>query len=130
MMHETFLQPRETRERRLLRGVMRTERLPAFEVVIRNISASGLCATCRDLAPLVGETAEIQLPDGRTVGAVTRWVTGQVFGIAFDVPIDLESLVMTLQRLRDLAERNSSWEVKSKHRVADFRPDQARMRRV
>ena len=130
MIHETFHQPRETRERRLLRGVMRTERLPAFEIVIRNISASGLCATCRDLAPLVGEIAEVQLPDGRIVGAVTRWVTDQVFGIAFDDPIDLESMIMTLQRLRDLAERNASWEVKSKHRVTEFRPDQARLRRV
>lgn len=126
----TYLHPRELRERRLLRGRLRSDRLPVFEIVIRNISTRGLCATCRELPPLPGETCEIELPDNRRVGATVRWGHDQVFGLAFDAPIDLEAMFMTLQRLRDLAERNASWEVKSKHRVINPRPDLARLRRV
>ncbi|OYU37022.1 PilZ domain-containing protein [Novosphingobium sp. PASSN1] len=121
---------RELRERRLLRGLMRSERLPTFDVVIRNISCGGMSATCKGLPPLVGETVEIQLPDNRQVSGTARWVSEQVFGIAFDEPINLGALFDTIQRQRELAERNASWEVKSKHRVTDFRPDLARMRRV
>lgn len=131
MIHETFvINPREIRERRLLRGLMRSDRLPMFDIVIRNISAGGLCATCKELPPLVGERCEIQLPDNRQISGTARWVSDQVFGIAFDEPIDLGAMFDTLQRLRNLAERNASWEVKSKHRVTEFRPDMARMRRV
>lgn len=121
---------RELRERRLLRGFMRSERLPTFEVVIRNISSGGMCASCKGLPPLVGEAVDIQLPDNRQVSGTARWVSEQVFGIAFDEPINLHVLFDTFQRQRELAERNASWEVKSKHRVTDFRPDLARMRRV
>lgn len=123
-------QPREPRERRLLRGQMQTERLPAFEIVIRNISARGLCATCKGLPPVVDELAEIHLPDNRYVVATVRWVCDQVFGVEFQEPINLAIMMDTLQRLRDLAERNTSWEVKSKHRVNDRRPDLALLRRI
>lgn len=126
----SILHPRETRERRLLRGQMRTERLPLFELLIRNISARGLCGTCRELPPLVGEEAEILLPDNRTVSATVRWVNDQVFGVEFDEPINLEAMFDTIQRLRNIAERNASWEVKSKHRVAEHRPDWSMMRRI
>ena len=122
--------PREPRERRLLKGLTQTERLPEFEIVIRNISARGLCATCKGLPPLAEEFAEIQLPDNRTVTATVRWTNDQVFGVEFDAPINVQVLIDTLQRLRELAERNASWEVKSKHRVNDHRPDSARLRRV
>lgn len=131
MKHESLpLQPREPRERRLLRGQMQTERLPAFEIVIRNISSRGLCATCKGLPPVQGEFAEILLPDNRTVTANVRWASDQVFGVEFEEPINLEILMDTLQRLRDLAERNARWEVKSKHRVLDRRPDMALLRRI
>lgn len=122
--------PREPRERRLLRGQMQTERLPVFDVVIRNISARGLCGTCKGLPPVRGEIAEILLPDNRTVTATVRWVSDQVFGVEFEEPINLEIMMDTLQRLRDLAERNASWEVKSKHRVSDWRPDHTLLRRI
>jgi len=78
----------------------------------------------------VGEVGEIHLPDNRYVLATVRWVSDQVFGVEFQEPIDLAIMMDTLQRLRDLAERNASWEVKSKHRVTDHRPDQARLRRI
>lgn len=131
MKHESPSQhPREPRERRLLKGHMQTDRLPAFEIVIRNISARGLCATCKGLPPIVGESAEILLPDNRTVGAITRWTNDQVFGVEFEEPINLAILMDTLQRLRDIAERSASWEVKSKHRVLDHRPDLAQLRRL
>ena len=121
---------REPRERRLLRGQMQTDRLPTFEIVIRNISARGLCATCKGLPPVTGEFTEILLPDNRTVTATVRWTNDQVFGVEFDEPIRLDIMMDTLQRLRDLADRNASWEVKSKHRVNDPRPDSARLRRI
>lgn len=131
MPHESLSHhPREPRERRLLRGQMQTERLPAFEIVIRNISARGLCGTCKGLPPVRGEFAEILLPDNRTVTATVRWANDQVFGVEFESPINLEIMMDTLQRLRDLAERNASWEVKSKHRVNDRRPDRALLRRI
>lgn len=123
-------QYREHRERRLLRGQMQTERLSAFEIVIRNISARGLCATCKALPPLPGEAAELLLPDKRLVTATVRWVSEQVFGVEFDQPIDLGMMMDTLQRIRDLAEQAASWEVKSKHRVSDHRPDLASLRRI
>lgn len=123
-------QPREPRERRLLRGHMQTERLAPFEIVIRNISARGLCGTCKGLPPVIGEFAEIHLPDNRHVTAIVRWVNDQVFGVEFEEPINLAIMLDTLQRLRGLAERDASWEVKSKHRVHDRRPDLALLRRV
>ena len=129
--HESLPQhPREPRQRRLLRGHMQTERLASFEIVIRNISARGLCGTCKGLPPIRGEFAEILLPDNRTVTATVRWVNDQVFGVEFDESINLEIMMDTLQRIRDLAERNASWEVKSKHRVTDRRPDLAALRRL
>ncbi|MEY4890811.1 MAG: hypothetical protein RIQ75_1941 [Pseudomonadota bacterium] len=132
MIQETFSHhPREPRVRRLLKGQMRSMRLPTFEIVIRNISTRGLCAMCRDLPPLEGEVVMIQLPDGRQTGATVQWVMDQVFGVTFDEPINLDSLLTILQRLRDLAERNAQWEVKSKHRVvAEPRLDLARIRRL
>jgi hypothetical protein len=123
-------QPREPRERRLLKGQMQTDRLPLFEIVIRNISARGLCATCKGLPPVAGEFAEIMLPDNRAVTAVVRWTSDQVFGLEFEEPINLGIMMDTLQRLRDLAERNAQWEVKSKHRVSERVPDGARLRRL
>ncbi|WP_421838538.1 PilZ domain-containing protein [Novosphingobium sp.] len=122
--------PRDNRERRLLKGQMQTDRLPGFEIVIRNISARGLCATCKGLPPVVGEFAEIHLPDNRTVMANVRWTNDQIFGVEFEEPINLAIMMDTLQRLRDLADRNASWEVKSKHRVSDHRPDVAMLRRL
>ncbi|WP_169793737.1 PilZ domain-containing protein [Novosphingobium fuchskuhlense] len=130
-MHHFPAHPqRDVRERRLLRGHMQTERLPLFDILIRNISEHGLCASCRDLPPVPGEMAEIQLPDNRTVTATVRWVNEQVFGVAFDTPISLALMLQTLQRLRELAERNASWEVKSKHRVNTNHRNQGILRRV
>lgn len=126
----SYLHPREARSRRLMRGQMHSVRLSTFEIVIRNISTGGLCAMCRDLPPLEGEVVSIDLPDGSRTGATVQWVDDQVFGVTFDAPINLNLLLNTLKRLRDRAEQNARWEVKSKHRVIEPRLDLARVRRV
>lgn len=129
LTHESLPQhPRDPRERRLQKGHMQTDRLPVFEIVIRNISSRGLCATCMGAPPVVGEFAEIQLPDNRTVMATVRWTNDKVFGVVFEDPINLGAMMDILQRLLDLAEQNAKWQAKSKQRTKDPRPDTTRLR--
>lgn len=121
---------RAPRERWLLPGLLRTDRLETCKFTVRNISPYGLGGICRELPPEVGEKIEIRLPVNYCTFATVCWLDGQAFGVRFDEPIDLNLVVNSFQRSRDLTERKTAWEVKSRHRVTDYRPDTAKLRRV
>jgi hypothetical protein len=122
---------REARERRLIRAEMRSDRLPPHDILIRNVSSRGLGANSRGtLPPIAGEQVLIRLPDGQMVEARVRWTVGMGFGVELDSPINLPALFAAMQRLKDLADIGATFEVKSRHRVTTWRPDEDKIRRI
>ena len=53
-------------------------------VVVENVSASGIQASCAQGAPHVGAQVQIALPGLADVWGVVRWARGQRFGIEVD----------------------------------------------
>ncbi len=122
---------REARERRLIRAEMRSDRLSPHDILIRNVSGRGLGANSRGtLPPIAGELVTIRLPDGQMVQAHVRWTEGMGFGVELDSPINLAALFAAIQRLKDLADTGATFEVKSRHRVTTWRPDEDKLRRI
>lgn len=122
---------RESRERRLIRAEMCSDRLAAHDILIRNVSSWGLGATSRGaLPPIPDEQVSIRLPDGQIVTGVVRWNDGKVFGVQLDRLIKLQALLTALQHLKEQADIGASFEVKSRHRVTTWRPDEANLRRI
>ena len=136
MFHESIRMPNEDsqyqfqRERRLIRGELRCDRLGTIELLIRNVSRRGIGATCRSLPPMPGEAVMVRMPDGQVVSGTVRWARDQAFGIVLDEPFDVAALNSTLQQMKAIAEKNARWEVKSKHRVSAWTPDQNALRRI
>ncbi|WP_353230991.1 hypothetical protein [Novosphingobium sp.] len=122
---------REPRERRLIRAKMCSDRLPAHDILIRNISRQGLSATSRGvLPPMVDEQVSLRLPDGQVIGGAIRWVDGQVFGVLLQSALNLPAFFDALQRLKQNADTGATFEIKSMHRVTTWRPDESALRRV
>ena len=139
MFHESFGMPnddsqyqlqREARERRMIRGQLRCERLGTIDVLIRNVSSHGLGATCRCLPPMPGEAVMVRMPDAQVISGTVRWVEDQSFGIVLDEPFDIAALNSALQQMKAIAEKNARWEVKGKHKVSTWQPDQNALRRI
>jgi hypothetical protein len=126
--------PRPLRLRKLLRATLRDSRGRESEVLVRNVSASGLGATTKDTPPARGERVSIDLaPLGLIVGEV-RWTKGNGFGLALDHSIDVATLGAALKARaegeRPLDTRGDLWEIESRHRVVTPRTDPSRLRRV
>ena len=60
------------------------------DAMVRDISAAGMSATARTLAPAPGEVVSVGLPDGSCLWGVVRWREGKAFGVEFD-PASRES---------------------------------------
>lgn len=75
------------RLQRMLRVTIHARRFGSAEVVVRNISASGLGGSS-DQWLIAGEGVEVELPNlGRVTGTIA-WVEGRRFGLAFEAAID------------------------------------------
>jgi hypothetical protein len=110
---------------------MHSERLPAHDILIRNISARGIGAGSRTgTPPLLGERVCVRLPDGQTIVGTVRWVAAQDFGIALNAAISLPDLFASLHKAKLMADAGADFVVKSRHRVTTWRPNADLIRRI
>ena len=117
-------QPRIVRARLLHRdGEMQ-------DIVIRNVSDTGLGASARGPAPVRGEHIAVLLPGEQEVTGIVRWFGGHTFGMQLDTPLDLEALSRALQRQAHVAQVSGEWRVETRHRVITPQTDPSRIRRV
>jgi len=56
----------------------------AQDVMVQDISASGMSAVARANPPQVQDIVTVSLPDGSAIWGVVRWVDGRAFGVEFD----------------------------------------------
>ena len=109
---------REARQPRLIRAQMSSKRLPLQEIIIRNISCSGIGAASRGLPPIRGEEIKISLSHSEDASGIVSWVNGLSFGVKLDQELDLEALVATMQRLQEIRNVSADWEVRRHHQAA------------
>ena len=57
------------------------------EIMVRNISATGLSAAARSTPPGVNEVVTVKLPNQADLWGLVRWVDGRLFGVEFDVSV-------------------------------------------
>lgn len=74
----------------------------AFDVLVHNISASGLLLES-PLTLTIGDRIEIDLPEAQATGAQVIWTSGNLFGCEFDAPI--ASAALSAAQLRAQPER-------------------------
>ena len=73
------------RRRKLLARVVLTQADGVERaVVVENVSASGIQASCGEGAPAVGTQVTLALPDVEPLWGVVRWVDGARFGVEID----------------------------------------------
>lgn len=121
---------RDVRQPRIIRAQMLHRDGEQQDIVIRNISDSGIGASAREPAPVRGERIAIILPGGQEVKGIVRWFSARTFGMQVDTPIDFEGLSLALERQGDVAKASAQWHVGSRHRVHTPQVDLSRMRRV
>ena len=121
---------REARQRRLIRAQMCSDRLPQQDIIIRNLSPRGIGGASRGLPPMQDEKVAVLLPDGQNITGWISWIDGQSFGIKLDRDLDLQSLAASIQRINELTDASTTWEVKRLHRVTTPRVDTSKLRKV
>ena len=100
------------------------------DIVIRNISETGLGASARGPAPVRGERILVVLPGEQEVTGIVRWFGGHTFGMLLDHPLDMDALGRALQRQAHVAQISGEWKVETRHRVVTPQSDPSRIRRV
>ena len=75
---------RAKRKRVMVRVELRDARDTAQDVMVRDISASGMSAVAQQAPPGADELVTVTLPDGSTVWGMVRWAEGKAFGVEFD----------------------------------------------
>lgn len=124
------LSSRQPRLHRLIRGELTAPDGRRREIVVRNLSSSGLGGASRGDPVMRGDRVAIVLPQLGNLGGVVRWSKGQSFGVEFDGTVDMDALSDAL-RARHAAEAPASdWEVKRMHRVTTPATDPAKLRRI
>ena len=79
------------RQGRFLAAHMRHPRTGLLDIMIRNVSASGIGGKCVfDVEP--GEMVSIIMPDGPPIDGMIVWRVGHGFGMRLNAPIDLEDI--------------------------------------
>lgn len=121
---------REQRQPRIIRARLVHRDGEVQDIVIRNVSPTGLGASARGPAPVRGEQVLIVLPGEQEVTGVVRWFGGHTFGMKLDQPLDLEALGRALQRQAHVAQVSGEWKVETRHRVFTPMSDPSRIRRV
>lgn len=121
---------REQRQPRIIRARLVHRDGEVQDIVIRNVSQTGLGASARGPAPVRGEQVLIVLPGEQEVTGIVRWFGGHTFGMKLDQPLDLEALGRALQRQAHVAQVSGEWKVETRHRVFTPMSDPSRIRRV
>jgi len=76
---------RARRRRALVRVQLFNAQNVLQDVMVVNISSTGIRATARIKAPDKDEVISVHLPDGTELWGIVRWVSGRDFGVEFDV---------------------------------------------
>lgn len=121
---------REPRQPRIVRARLVHRDGEVQDIVIRNVSATGIGASARGPAPVRGERVMVVLPGEQEVTGMVRWFGGHTFGMQLDAPLDLEALGRALQRQAHVAQVSGEWKVENRHRVITPITDPSRIRRV
>ncbi len=121
---------REVRQPRIIRARLIHRDGEVQDIVIRNVSHTGLGASARGPAPVRGERVAVVLPGEQEVTGIVRWYGGHTFGMQLDTPLDLEALGRALQRQAHVAQVSGEWKVETRHRVLTPQQDPSRIRRV
>ena len=74
---------RKPRARRLARVRLVLADGAAQEIMVRDVSASGLSAVAGSAPPASDAMVTVELPDGTRLWGIVRWVEGSAFGIEF-----------------------------------------------
>ncbi len=86
LAHSSHFQPtphfRAKRHSKLAR-LQLTASNAQIDIIVSNISATGLNATTHGPAPQMGEVVQLTLPDSRIIWGLVRWSEGHKFGLEF-----------------------------------------------
>ena len=88
VMNSEIGPPRENRTHMVMHAAMSSERLNPQEILVRNISASGIGARARGAPPHIGEQIVIAFDGIGRYQASVRWVSGNLFGAELTQRID------------------------------------------
>ena len=121
---------RAQRQPRIIRARLVHRDGEVQDIVIRNVSLTGLGASARGPAPVRGERMLVVLPGEQEATGIVRWFSGHTFGLLLDAPVDLEALSRALQRQAHVAQVSGEWKVETRHRVVTPMTDPSRIRRV
>lgn len=121
---------REQRQPRIVRARLIHRDGEVQDIVIRNVSPTGLGASARGPAPVRGERVLVVLPGEQEVTGIVRWFGGHTFGMQLDTPLDLDALGRALQRQAHVAQVSGEWKVETRHRVLTPMSDPSRIRRL
>lgn len=121
---------RNARQPRIIRARLIHRDGEEQEIVIRNVSETGIGASARGPAPVRGERITIILPGGQEAKGLVRWFSGRTFGMELESTLDLEGLSLALQRQAHIAQVSGEWRVENRHRVYTPQADPSRIRRV
>ena len=121
---------RPARQPRIVRARLVHGNGEVQDIVIRNVSQTGIGATARGPSPVRGQRIRVVLPGEQEVKGMVRWFSGQAFGTQLDAELDLEALGMALQRQAHVVQVSGEWKVEDRHRVYTQYTDPSRIRRV
>lgn len=94
---------RARRRRTLVKVELHNAQNELQDIMVQDVSSTGLRATARNAPPQQDEMVTVKLPDSKVLWGLVRWVDGKQFGVEFDVsasPVDLS-------RAEDLAADSS-----------------------
>jgi hypothetical protein len=92
MNNEASHDPGSDWKGRLLKAHMQYPRTGLLDIMIRNVSTSGIGGKCvYDVEP--GEMVSIILPDRPPIDGMIVWRVGHGFGLRLNAPVDLETVM-------------------------------------
>ena len=121
---------RDTRQPRIVGARLALRNGGQQDIVICNISSTGLGARTKGAAPVRGEQVTVILPGDQIMTGTVRWFTRNSFGLELDQSLSPKALAEALQPKAHVAQMNGEWHVESRHRVYIPHSNPSRIRRV
>lgn len=112
-------QKRDLRSHRIIRAELVDKFALARDIVIWNVSKTGIGASTRGKVPQEGSDVTLNLLDSPPIHGTVRWVDGDSFGIALADEIDLEFLSEKIKHKQAERRQATGWEVDRIHKVAN-----------
>lgn len=121
---------REVRQARIIRARLLHPNGVAEDVVIRNVSPSGLAVSKRNASYEPGERVHLLLPGDQKVSGIVRWCDSWTFGLKLDEPLDLRALGRAVQLKTYETLQTTEWTVDNRLYRSSAQIDPGRIRRV